>query len=123
MTARHRYDPFAPTLTPAPFPRGAEADVFPLPADQAVTLIAITVFTVYPLPRRPTEDNPYPVPAVAARCACGDTWRHDSRVLLRRILGGHSCAAETGRPIELVPVDDEPAIDTLTRVLDGLRRL
>lgn len=115
---KHRNDPPLHTGSVA-FPRGPRVDLFPAPPTAALT--AVTVFTTFEVPR-PASAGAYAPPSAAAVCACGDTWQHDSRVLLRRMLGSHSCAAEHGR-VELVPIDDEPSDDVLARVLDGLRSL
>ncbi len=102
---------------PREFPRGDLVDTFPLPGvDQ---LVARTVFTVYELPSVST--GRFPQPIHAALCACGDGWQADTAVLLRKLLGGHSCLDARQRPIELVPIDDQPAADTIERVLAGLR--
>ena len=117
----------APVFVPARsrFPSGARNDVFPLPpaAPAELHLTAVTVFTTYEVPAPAVPGRISAPPHIGAICACGSQWQHDSRQLLRRMLGGHSCAAERGRPAELVPIDDEPSDDTLLRVLAGLREL
>lgn len=116
---KHRNDP-----TPwrsAVFPSGPRADLFPVAP--AAPLTAVTVFTTYTVPPPPDAPPHTPPLVTAAICACGDTWHSDNTLLLRRLLGGHSCAEHAQGPVELVPIDDEPDDDTLSRVLDGLRSL
>lgn len=120
MTPHYTHTPFERTNAPSHFPRGPQPDVFPVQPERA--LVAVTVFTTYDLPAPVIAGQPYAPPAAGAICACGDAWRGDSAILLRKILGGHSCVAERGRPIELVPADD-PTDEIVARLLDGLRRL
>ena len=111
--------PRPPANMPREFPSGPVNDLFPLsvvPTD----VVARTVFTAYEIPQR-TPAAPYAPPVHAALCACGDTRYADSAAYLRKVLGEHSCVDERGRPVELVPIDDEPEPDVLSRVLDGLR--
>lgn len=107
------------TNMPREFPRGAVNDLFPLSVvpDQVV---ARTVFTAYTIPQRTTA-NPFAPAVHAALCACGDVRYADSEAYLRKVLGEHSCVDERGRPVELVPIADEPEPDVLDRVLKGLR--
>jgi hypothetical protein len=106
---------------PREFPRGTVNDLFPLSVVPE-RVVARTVFTAYTIPQR-TPTSPHAPAIHAALCACGDTRYADSEAYLRKVLGEHSCVDERGRPIELVPVDDDLDVDVLDRVLDGLRRL
>lgn len=103
---------------PREFPTGAGVDTFPL-TTVPEQLVARTVFTLYLLP--PTDTGRFAQPVHAALCACGQPWRADSAALLRKLLGGHSCVEARQRPIELVPIDDQPTRDTIERVLSALR--
>lgn len=105
---------------PREFPRGAGVDTFPL-TTVPEQLVARTVFTLYELPA--ISRQPFAPPIHAALCACGEPWRADSAALLRKLLGGHSCVEARQRPIELVPIDDQPSAETIERVLSGLRGL
>jgi hypothetical protein len=121
VTPRHQHPKTRATNAgPSRFPRGEQPDVFPAPAGR--DLVAVAVFTTYELPGTPVDGVPYTPPNAGAICACGDAWLSDSAVLLRKMLGGHSCAEKLGRPIELVPID-KPTDEIVARVLDGLRRL